>query len=104
MLVSYVKAALMSAGYWPQLEGCMACGKVVGDVGMRFSVRGGGVFCGGCHGENMGVTMSVPGKVVVGLSRLALPRGLKAHRPERAADVVALGVGVEMLAGAGGDG
>ncbi|HEY4329694.1 MAG TPA: DNA repair protein RecO [Phycisphaerae bacterium] len=102
ILVAYVKAALSSAGYWPQLDACMACGKVVGagDMQMRFSVGGGGVFCGGvagCYGEGGGMTMGVPGNVVVGLSRLALPTGLKAHPPERAADVGALAVALEML-------
>src|SRR4051794_36986494 len=38
VLVSYLKAALVSAGYWPQLEACLSCGKGVGDMPMRFSV------------------------------------------------------------------
>jgi recombinational DNA repair protein (RecF pathway) len=103
VLVAYVKAALVAAGYWPQLEACLRCGKAVADMPMRFSVRAGGVLCGGADGEGChveggggGATMVVPGRVVVALERLPLPTELQAKMPERAADAGALRVALEM--------
>jgi len=101
VLVAYVKAALMAAGYWPQFGACLKCGKPPGDAPMRFSVRGGGILCGtngdGCHVEHAGMTMGVPGRVVVALERLPMPREMQAHRPERPADAAALHVALQML-------
>jgi len=101
VLVAYVKAALMAAGYWPQLSACLKCGKHPGDAPIRFSVRAGGILCGsnggGCHVEQAGMTMAVPGRVVVALYRLPLPREIQAHRPERPADAAALRMALEML-------
>jgi DNA repair protein RecO len=101
VLVAYVKAALVAAGYWPQLETCLACAKPVADRPMRFDVRAGGVLCAG-NGQGCqvarggGVTMVVPGRVVAALERLPLPAAMREKQPERAADVGALRVALEM--------
>jgi DNA repair protein RecO len=101
VLVAYVKAALMAAGYWPQLGACLKCAKPPGDGSIRFSVRAGGILCGsnggGCHVEHAGMTMAVPGRVVVALERLPLPREIQAHPPERPADAAALHIALQML-------
>jgi DNA repair protein RecO (recombination protein O) len=97
VLVAYVKAALMAAGYWPQLGACLACGRTVGDQVLRFSARSGGIFCAACVAGDAGVTLEVPGRVAVALERLPVPTALKARRPERAADEAALKVAMGML-------
>jgi DNA repair protein RecO len=105
VLIAYVKAALIAAGYWPQLETCLACGKMVRDVPMRFGVRLGGVLCGGggeksgCHVDSSvgGLTMVVPGRVVVALERLLPPTQLRGKSPDRAAEPGALKMALEML-------
>jgi recombinational DNA repair protein (RecF pathway) len=100
-LVAYVKAALIAAGYWPQFGACLKCGKPPADAPMRFSVRAGGILCGtnggGCHMDHAGMTMAVPGRVVVALDRLPLPGEAQAHRPDRPADEAALRLALEML-------
>ncbi len=104
VLVAYVKAALLAAGYWPQLHHCQACGKPTADAPMRFSPHAGGVVCGsgdgrgeGCHGSAGGVTIGVPGKIVLALELLPLPTSLRATPPERPADEAALMVAMQML-------
>ncbi|HVT79405.1 MAG TPA: DNA repair protein RecO [Phycisphaerae bacterium] len=99
VLVSYLKAALLAAGYWPRLDACLACERPVGDVMMRFSARAGGVFCANCHIENGGTTTSLPGKLVVALDRLEMPSGLLQRPPERGVDPGALSVALHLLLG-----
>ena len=100
VLVAYVKAALIAAGYWPHLEACLTCGKPVGDRPMRFSSRAGGVLCGGdaggCQLEGGGTSLVVPGRVVAALARLSSPSQLREKMPERAADAGALHVALEV--------
>src|SRR5262249_46662027 len=95
ILVSYVKATLLAAGYWPGLGECLSCNRPVGDGPMRFSARAGGVLCAAeqgrnCHVENSGTTMAVPGRVLLALERLDPPAGLRERPPERAGDSAAL--------------
>ncbi len=111
-VVAYVKAALMAAGYWPQLSGCLSCGRAVSDAEMRFSARAGGIVCGGggdghvrgeckvkggCHLDNAGVTIAVAGRVVLALDRLPLPTQLRAAPPVRAGDEAALHMAMQLL-------
>jgi DNA repair protein RecO (recombination protein O) len=104
VLVAYLKAALMAAGYWPQLGKCLACGRGAGGIAgageerVRFSARAGGMFCAGCHVESAGGgTMEVPARVAVALELLDAPTGLKARVPGRAAEEGALRVALGML-------
>jgi recombinational DNA repair protein (RecF pathway) len=104
-VVAYVKAALEEAGYAPQLDACMVCGKVLAaDIPMRFYPHAGGVACGvngggtGCHmkeASGRGV-MTVPARIVMALNRLPPPKGLLAAPPERAADAASLAVAMQM--------
>jgi DNA repair protein RecO len=104
-VVAYGKAALDAAGYAPRLEACLVCGKLLAaDVPMRFFPHAGGVGCGpgstgtGCHLEGAsGVSLAVPGRIVIALKRLPSPRELLASRPEKAADAAALAVAMQML-------
>ena len=99
-LLAYMKAALLSAGYWPQFGACLRCGKPIGDAPMRFSSRAGGVVCGTagtCHVENEGMTIMVPGRIVVALDRLDLPATLQSKPPERAGDTTALLLAAQVL-------
>ncbi len=106
ILLAYVKASLLAAGYWPRLDACLACGRPAGDLAMRFSGRAGGILCAGgnqqghdCHIENAGATTLLPGKLLVALDRLELPTGLKQRPPERAADAAALSLALNLLLG-----
>jgi DNA repair protein RecO (recombination protein O) len=97
ILVAYVKAALVAAGYMPALAACLGCGRVVGDEVVRFSTAAGGVFCAACYGKVAGRLMDVTGRVVVALDRLPPPTVLRAKPPERAADEGALLTALKML-------
>ncbi len=107
-LVSYLKAALGAAGYLPQLEACLVCGRAIGGGGagggvggvgaeemVRFSAEGSGVICGACQGG--GKMIEVAAKIVMALERLPAPRQLAANPPERAADLGALRTAAELL-------
>ena len=98
--VSYVKAALVAAGYWPRVSACVACGKPVADRPMRFSPRAGGILCGGegaCRPEHGGTMIGVSGRIVLALDRLRLPSQLGSSAPERAADEAALATAMQLL-------
>lgn len=118
VLVAYLKAALQAAGYWPQFQQCLACGRPTGDWPMRFNPRGGGVFCGigrttesasragesparnadpPCHAAGTGLTLIVPGRVLLALDRLPLPAALRANPPDRPADQAALQTAAQIL-------
>ena len=105
VLVSYVKTALTSAGYWPRLEACLVCGRRAGDASMRFSARAGGVLCAAdektgskaCSVGDAGVTQPVSGKVLLALERLAAPTVLRANTPTRAAEAAALLAAMHVL-------
>jgi len=102
-VAAYVKAALLEAGYAPQLDACMVCGKpLAADVPMRFFPHAGGIACGGgasgCHMENGGGTsIAVAGRIVVALQRLPSPRVLLASPPDRPADGPSLALAMGML-------
>jgi DNA repair protein RecO len=101
-VVAYVKAALLSAGYAPQFDACLSCGRAVADGPVRFSVRAGGFVCGagggsGCVLERGGVMIGVAGRIVAALARLPLPSVLAANPPERPADAGALGIALGLL-------
>jgi DNA repair protein RecO (recombination protein O) len=104
-VVAYVKAALEAAGYAPQLEACLVCGRALAaDVPMRFFPHAGGVACGargdgpGCQMQGLsGTAIAVGGRIVIALQRLPLPRALLANPPERAADAGALSMAMQML-------
>jgi len=100
-MLAYLKAALLAAGYWPQLGTCLCCGKPIGDAPVRFSPRAGGILCGqassGCHIEHEGTTLVVPGRIIAALDRLDLPTALLTRQPERAGDPNALAVAAQML-------
>ncbi|MFH1679302.1 MAG: DNA repair protein RecO [Candidatus Eisenbacteria bacterium] len=55
-LWSFLLAALADAGYRPELERCLRCGRVVRGSGARFDSRAGGVVCAR-HGEG-GLSLS----------------------------------------------
>jgi recombinational DNA repair protein (RecF pathway) len=100
-VVAYAKAALVAAGYGPQLESCLRCGKaLVSDRRVRFVAEAGGFVCGEeCGGEVVrGRGIAVAGRLVVALSRLPAPTGLGALGG-RPADVEALGAALELLLG-----
>jgi DNA repair protein RecO (recombination protein O) len=106
VLLAYLKAALLAAGYWPRLDACLACGRPAGDSMLRFSSRAGGILCArgenagqNCHIENAGTTVLVPGKILIALDRLALPSALKLRPPERVADAAALSLALNLLLG-----
>jgi DNA repair protein RecO (recombination protein O) len=95
-IVAYAKAALVAAGYSPQLAACMGCGETVTlDAVLRYSPRAGGVVCGKCPSE--GPTVATSGRIAVALDRLPLPRAILANPPERAAERAALGQAAELL-------
>jgi len=104
-LVAYVKSALISAGYGPQLEACVVCGKELGLAGweggggggaeVKFNARAGGIICGEC--VQTGPTMLVPAKIVMALARLPGPQELLASPPERAGDMGALRKAMALL-------
>jgi DNA repair protein RecO len=104
-VVAYGKAALEAAGYAPQLETCLVCGKALAaDVPMRFYPHAGGVACAArgdisaCHMQGLsGTTIAVGGRIVFALQRLPLPRALLANPPERVADAGALSMAMQML-------
>jgi len=100
-LLAYVKAALVETGYWPRMDACLVCGRAVTDTTMRFSPRAGGVICGqgqeGCHVDNAGMTLTVPGRIVLALDRLPSPAQLLANPPERVADEKALATALQLL-------
>ena len=97
-LVAYVKAALAAAGYGVRFDVCGGCGKGVTAEGkVRFSTRGGGVFCGECGVE--GVTAELAGRIAVALDRLVVPTALKGEGGEKAGDAGALLVAMELLLG-----
>jgi recombinational DNA repair protein (RecF pathway) len=104
-VVAYVKAALDAAGYAPQLDACMVCGKpLAADVALRFFPHAGGVGCGpngggsGCHlGGSSGASLAVPARIVIALQRLPAPSVIAANPPERPADGSALSMAMQML-------
>ena len=97
-VVAYAKAALMAAGYSPQLEACVGCGEaVVSDGALRYSPRAGGVVCEKCVAT--GSVMETTGRIVVALSRLPAPTVLLAAPPGRAGDRQALRLAGELLLG-----
>jgi DNA repair protein RecO (recombination protein O) len=105
-VVAYVKAALDAAGYAPQLDKCLVCGRAVAaDVPLRFFPHAGGVACGpaaaggqACHIAGLsGNTIAVAGRIVIALQRLPLPGELLANPPERAADAGALSMAMQVL-------
>jgi len=99
--VAYVKAALVAAGYWPQLAACMACGsgppRANGEGQVRFCGRAGGVTCAACRVE--GTSVWVPAVLAVALERLPSPMVLKVNPPEKAADEGALLLAMNLLLG-----
>jgi recombinational DNA repair protein (RecF pathway) len=100
--VAYAKAALLSAGYAPQLDTCLACARPVADTPVRFSIRAGGFLCGpgngsGCAHEHAGPLLAVPGRIIAALARLPLPTALAANLPERPADATALSTALSLL-------
>ncbi|HVX83642.1 MAG TPA: DNA repair protein RecO C-terminal domain-containing protein [Phycisphaerae bacterium] len=100
-VVAYVKAALVAAGYGPQLESCLRCGKaLVSDRRVRFMAGSGGFVCGDeCGGDVVrGRGIEVAGRIVVALARLPAPAGL-GEWGGRPADVEALGAALELLLG-----
>jgi recombinational DNA repair protein (RecF pathway) len=90
--VSYVKAALTAAGYWPQFGACLSCGamppRANGEGQVRFFGRAGGVTCAACRAEGAG--QWIPAVLAVALERLPSPIALRAAPPEKAADEAAL--------------
>jgi DNA repair protein RecO len=95
-IVAYAKAALVAAGYAPQLAACAVCGEAVTlDAALRYSPRAGGIVCGKCPSE--GLTVATTGRIAVALDRLPTPRALVSHPPERAADRAALVQAAELL-------
>jgi DNA repair protein RecO (recombination protein O) len=96
-LAAYFKAALDAAGYAPQLEICVACGKAVTmEAPLRFYPRAGGVACSRCQPPG-GPCIELPGRIALALARLPGPRALMAAPPERAPDMGALAKAMEVL-------
>lgn len=100
--VAYAKAALLAAGYAPQLDNCLACARPVADTAVRFSVRAGGFLCGpgnghGCSQEHAGPLTTVSGRIIAALARLPLPSALLTNPPERPADTAALATALSLL-------
>jgi DNA repair protein RecO (recombination protein O) len=103
-LVAYVKSAIDAAGYAPQLETCLVCGKSLdSDMPLRFHPRAGGLTCaspsGGrnCHlPGGAALSMAISGRIVAALRRLPTPLSLLAQAPRRPADAAALALAMEM--------
>jgi DNA repair protein RecO (recombination protein O) len=97
--VAYVKAVLLSAGYWPSFALCLACGRTLGDpdAQVRFSPLAGGILCADCRLENSGKLIPVAARIAVALDRLPLPTHLLQHPPERTADEAALSQALALL-------
>jgi DNA repair protein RecO (recombination protein O) len=97
--VAYVKAALVSAGYWPNFATCLECGRGPSspDEPVRYFPRAGGIVCSGCQVQNLGACVSIPTRIAVALDRLSSPAAMRATPPERPADESALAAAMEML-------
>ncbi len=95
--LAYVKAALVGAGYAPQLGGCLTCGRGLSDGPVRFSARAGGFVCGTCVLEGGGTVIQVAGRIVAALARLELPSVLAARPPEKAGDAAAQALAMGLL-------
>ncbi len=100
-LVAYAKGALEEAGYGPQFEACLVCGKgVTADVPLKFNALAGGISCAGCHSE--GTTVGTTGKIAIALSRLPRATVLLGQASEianRPGDPVALLAALQLLLG-----
>ena len=103
-VVAYAKSALEEAGYGPQFEACLVCGKgVTADVPLRFNAVAGGITCGECHSQ--GTSLATTGKIAIALSRLPRPTVLAGQSAEggggagRPGDPVALLAALQLLLG-----
>ena len=103
-----VKAALVEAGYWPQLQACLVCRRPVTDRSMRFSVRAGGVMCGPVQeglrewggGMLSGKRRRDDGSIgpdCAGVGSPAAADGIAGDPPERAGDAKALAMALQLL-------
>ena len=94
-------AAAEEAGYGPQFEACVVCGKgVTADVPLGFNAVAGGIACAGCHSQ--GVTVGTTGKIAIALSRLPRPTvlaGQSAVGAGKPGDPVALLAALQLLLG-----
>lgn len=104
-LVAYVKAALVAAGYGPQLDRCLRCAKpLLSDRRVRFLPTAGGIVCDdncspaaqGVSPRPAGPTIAAAGRIVIALSRLPTPTDLPPVT-ERPADVEALWSAIHLL-------
>lgn len=91
-LVAYSKAALVAAGYQPQLDTCVTCARpITADEPAAFSARAGGILCANCQPNVPAKTLTpVSGRIALALDRLPAPHEILATPPENTGDPVAL--------------
>ncbi len=115
-LLAYTKAALVAAGYAPQLEACALCGKSLATAAPEtptlFAPSAGGVVCTACSsrvptvasGRGGSATTTgyahkttVPARILIALARLPAPSELLLRPSDRPADPAALSTALELL-------